>query len=117
MAWDAEIARIVALPKKLAPPPRLAPSAEELARRRAQSAAAKKSNGVDYSMSKRQRQRVRDEESGDDDEYSCDPKTGFCGAGEPDWCTVCKNVTVTFGNAAKSAKRVKVDEQPSANFA
>ena len=92
-AWGAEIARVVALPKKIAPPPRVAPSAEELARRRAQSAAAKRSNGVDYSMSKRQRRNLKEEESKDDDEYACDPKTGYCGAIEPDFCDFCKDLT------------------------
>jgi hypothetical protein len=107
-AWNAEMRRIAALPKKIAPPPHPAPSAQEMARRRAQSQTAKKSNGIDYSMSKRQRQRVRDDQSDDDSEYSCEPEAGYCGAIEPDWCHICKN---------KTAKRAKVDEQPSADFA
>ena len=108
LAWDAEMVRIAALPKKIAPPPRPAPSTQEMARRRAQSQATKKSNGIDYSISKRQRQRLRDERSDEEDEYSCDPKAGYCGAIEPDWCHICK---------IKTNKRAKVDEQPSASFA
>ena len=114
LIWSKEIARIAALPKEAVPPPKPTPSADELARRTAQSRAAKRSNGIDYSISKRARHKLRDENSDVDDEYTCDPKIGYCGAAEPDWCTVCKTVTVTFG---KTIDQTKVNENPRAKFA
>ena len=91
-AWDLELKRIASLPRDPVRAKNSAPSIEELHRRRIQSQLAKRSNGIDYSKSKRQRQSER--VVFDDEDYECSP--GDCQAPEPGMCGECRNVSSAF---------------------